>query len=85
MTMYEFDIILKYSHYAHQEEWEQCRFNSYVTVQLNNKKKLKPQDILSFTWDNSQKTMKVTQSDIERLRKLAKKQEEILNNNNNGK
>lgn len=82
MTMFEFEKLLEYSHYAHQDEWEQCRFNSYVNVQMNSKKKLKPQDILPFTWEkkNKEKTI-VSEHEKNRLREFAKKQEELLNQN----
>lgn len=82
MTMFEFEKLLEYSFYAHQDEWEQCRYNSYVNVQMNSKKKLKPQDILPFTWDNNTKRETiVSEKDKKRLREFAKKQEEILNKN----
>lgn len=84
MTMFEFEKLLEYSFYAHQDEWEQCRFNSYVNVQMNTKKKLKPQDILQFTWDKNNNTKRetiVSEKDKNRLREFAKKQEEILNKN----
>lgn len=83
MTMFEFEKLLEYSFYAHQDEWEQCRYNSYVNVQMNSKKKLKPQDILPFTWEknnNKNKTI-VSEKDKNRLREFAKKQEELLNKN----
>lgn len=83
MTMFEFEKLLEYSHYAHQEDWEQCRFNSYVNVQMNSKKKLKPVDIIKFPWENNnkQEIHLVTQDDRNRLREIAKKQEEFLNKN----
>lgn len=82
MTMFEFEKLLEYSFYAHQDEWEQCRYNSYINVQMNTKKKLKPQDILQFTWDNNTKRETiVSEKDKNRLREFAKKQEEILNKN----
>lgn len=82
MTMFEFEKLLEYSFYAHQDEWEQCRFNSYINIQMNSKKKLKPQDILPFTWDNNTKRGTiVSEKDKNRLREFAKKQEELLNKN----
>lgn len=82
--MFEFEKLLEYSFYAHQDEWEQCRFNSYVSVQMNSKKKLKPQDILPFAWDKNNNTKRetiVSEKDKNRLREFAKKQEALLNKN----
>ena len=54
--------------------WEQCRFISYVLAQINSTKKLKPTDILSFTWDKEEdnKNTMITNEDIERLKNKAK-------------
>lgn len=84
MTMFEFEKLLEYSFYAHQDEWEQCRYGSYVNIQMNSKKRLKPQDILPFTWDKNNNTKRetiVSEKDKNRLREFAKKQEELLNKN----
>ena len=54
--------------------WEQCRFISYIIAQVNSTKKLKPTDILSFTWDKEEdnKNTMITNEDIERLKNKAK-------------
>ena len=50
-----------------RNSWEQCRFISYVLAQINSTKKLKPTDILSFTWDEEEKQDK---DKVEELKKL---------------
>lgn len=73
MQMYELDTILMNLHYSTKENWEQCRFNSYITAQCNSSKTLKPNDIIKFPWDNkSDKNESVlTMEDIERLKNKA--------------
>ncbi len=56
---------------------------SYIIAQTNSTKKLKPQDIMKFDWDNvsnttTKKNEKLSEKDIEMFRQKAK---EIINQN----
>ena len=74
MDMTEVASILKYQHYAHSDEWEQSRLISFVIGQVNSKKKLKPSDIIDFSWDNANETniKAVSNEEVKRLREKAK-------------
>jgi len=37
--------------YSVREDWEQTRSICYILAQANSKKKLKPKDIIQFSWD----------------------------------
>ncbi|MEG1543428.1 MAG: hypothetical protein RR382_02725 [Tannerellaceae bacterium] len=50
-----------------EEEWQQVRFGSYVTAQVNSTKQLKPSDILKLPSDP--KTEKL---DLKKLKNTAK-------------
>jgi hypothetical protein len=74
--------------YLNFTEWETARLNAYVTAQVNNKKKLKFQDIAKFAWDSEVEEketsdIEISNEDIERL----KKKSELIKHKciNNGK
>lgn len=52
MQSYEVESILDGFEYKQRTAWEQSRMISYVTAQCNSSKKLKPQDIIRFPWDD---------------------------------
>lgn len=55
------------------ESWEQTRLLAYITAQINSTKKLKPTDIISFSWDEeSTGDTAISNEDIERLKNKAK-------------
>ena len=60
--------------YTNKQEWEQTRFKCYIQAQTQSTKKLNPQDIIKFTWDETtNKENKTTKEDIERLKAKANK------------
>ena len=73
--MYELSTLLKNITKKNKESWEQARMISYVIAQTNSTKKLKPTDILTFSWDNidSNKETSISDKDVERLKEKSKK------------
>lgn len=73
MKWYEVEACIKGLENKNKASWEQCRFLSYIIAQVNSTKKLKPTDILSFTWDkeDDNKNTMITNEDIERLKNKA--------------
>jgi hypothetical protein len=62
----EIGLICESYNYSLQPAWEQARYIAYVTAQVNSKKKLKPTDILKFTWDVDQ-PVTTTNKDVQRM------------------
>lgn len=73
MKWYEVEACIKGLENKNKASWEQCRFISYMIAQVNSTKKLKLNDILSFTWDKEEdnKNTMITNEDIERLKNKA--------------
>lgn len=77
MEWYEVAAALNYIHYSHMTEWEQTRTVAYVTAQVNSTKKIKPEEVIKFPWDDKmtqeqKETMTaITKEDIERLNNMA--------------
>jgi hypothetical protein len=85
MQEYEVSELLDGIPYLDKNDWERSRYSIYTNIQMNSKKKLKPTDVLKFSWDNEDNdtTTSITNADIERLNKKS----EIISKNifNNGK
>lgn len=85
MQEYEVSELLDGIPYLDKNDWERSRYSIYTNIQMNSKKKLKPTDVLKFSWDNEDNdtTTSITNEDIERLNKKS----EIISKNifNNGK
>ena len=77
MQYYELDIILSMLEYTTKQDWEQTRFLSYITAQTQSTKKLNPQDVLKFSWDEAtnkeNKNTYISTEDVERLKAKANK------------
>ena len=77
MQYYELDIILSMLEYTTKQDWEQTRFQSYITAQTQSTKKLNPQDVLKFSWDEAtnkeNKNTYISTEDVERLKAKANK------------
>lgn len=79
MQWYEIESCLKGLENKNKAGWEQSRFISYIIAQVNSRKKLKPTDILSFTWDKPTKEdTTISNSDIQRLKDKAKETLKLL-------
>lgn len=56
-----------------RNSWEQARIIAYITAQCNSSKKLKPTDIMQFTWDEeTYGDTSISNDDIKRLKEKAK-------------
>ena len=57
---------------------------SYVTAQVNSKKRLRPTDLISFAWESTdqqqaqQQETTLTMEDVERIKIAAKEREKLL-------
>lgn len=72
MQMYELEPLISNIHKKNKESWEQTRLLAYITAQVNSTKKLKPTDIISFSWDDETGDTAISNEDIERLKNKAK-------------
>jgi hypothetical protein len=54
---------------AEREEWERTRFSAYMTAQMNSTKKLKPEQIIKFKWDDEVKSTPTTKEQFEEYKK----------------
>lgn len=79
MQMYELNFMLDSLNYSERDMMEMMRFNSYITAQVNSKKKMKPKDIIAFPWDNEvdEQDKHISDDDISRLKNKAK---QFINN-----
>ena len=74
MEVYEINAIMKNLHYKNQDNWEIGRLISYCICQTQCRKKITPQDIITFDWDKKGENENITEisnEEIERLRKKA--------------
>lgn len=81
MEFYEIPVIVEGINHKHKESWEQTRFISYITAQVNSTKNLKPTDILKFAWDVDTKDTYISNEDVERLKNRSNEIAKQLNNN----
>ena len=73
MQMYELQPIISNIHKRNKEHWEQTRLLAYITAQVNSTKKLKPSDIITFSWDNTTTgNTTISNEDVQRLKNKAK-------------
>lgn len=74
MAMYEIEPLVSNLLLRHKESWEQTRLLAFILAQVNSTKKLKPTDIISFTWDNEAVgNTAISNEDVERLKNKALK------------
>ena len=83
MQPYEVNDIISCLQYADVNLWESNRINGYIIAQSNSKKKLSPQDIIKFPWDEVEleKNIEISNEDIQRLKEKSK----TIKINTNGK
>jgi hypothetical protein len=73
MQMYELEPLISNLHRKDRNSWEQARMIAYVIAQCNSTKKLKPTDIMQFTWDSDTiGETSISNEDIKRLKEKAK-------------
>ncbi|CDE61286.1 putative uncharacterized protein [Parabacteroides sp. CAG:409] len=77
MQWYEINALLNGR--ENRTSWEQTRMICYMIAQVNSTKKLKPTDILSFTWDDKKvEDTAISNTDIDRLKNKAKQTLKLL-------
>lgn len=52
--MYEFEALMDNLYLVDKNQWEQTRTLAYIIAQGNSTKKLSPDKILSFPWDEEE-------------------------------
>lgn len=82
MSVFELNALLSRQHLRYKEQWEIMRMSAFVGVQTMAKNKLKPTDILNFSWDEPTTPKHPELTKEERIQK-AKAFEQQLNNNLN--
>lgn len=77
MQFYEIPIMVRNMNLKHKDSWEQTRFISFITAQVNSSKKLKPSDLMVFSWDEEveDKSKSISNEDRERLKNKSKQYE----------
>lgn len=68
---------MKYQYYSYKDGWEQARLIAYMVAQVNSKRTLKMDDILSFPWEKDEAEPEhitsITKEEIEQLKAEAQK------------
>ena len=81
ISSYELKALMEYGYLRNKEEWEQTRFQSYVTAQCQSAKKIKATDIIKFSWEEKQnitpRQKEIDKKKIEQIKQMAK---EIIKN-----
>ena len=81
MKFYEFNSLLETIVENEKLCWEQTRFLSYITAQVNSRKKLKVTDILKFGWDDNYNNNDISTQNID-IKSLREKLNELENEQN---
>lgn len=82
MQMYEINALMDNKHLSVKDSWEQARMIAYMIAQVNSKKKLNPDDVIKFSWDENTASgdTSISDEDIERLRQKADNYLKMINN-----
>ena len=80
MQFYEVETLLENLWMKDKASWEQTRTISYITAQCQSSKKLNPEDLMKFPWDEKVEKIEDTPEEIENMRKEMKAMEDRLNN-----
>ena len=81
MQCYEVSALFGNLWMKDKENWEQARMMMYVTAQVNTKKKLTPEKLLKFPWDNKVNGGggdELTKEKVEALRRQAEEMKKYL-------
>lgn len=77
-TEWELNDIVSNIPYLDRNMWEIGRMQSYITAQVNSRRKLQFSDICKFKWEEEPKEesdIEISTEDINRLKQLAKQWE----------
>lgn len=80
MELYELNWLLPNIELASKLDMERMRFQCYITAQTQSTKKLKPTDIMQFSWDNKVNE-KIDAPSLEDKQRLIEKMKLITNKN----
>lgn len=76
MQIYEVSALLEKMQYRHRDAWEQTRLIMYVIAQSNSKKKLSPEEIMKFPWEDEkgseERMPEPTEEEVNALREKMK-------------
>ena len=79
MQFYEVETLIENLWRKNKESWEQTRTVGYITAQCQSTKKLDPQELMPFPWENKVEKVEDTPEEIEMMRKEMKDMENKLN------
>ena len=79
MQLYEVETLIENLWRKNKESWEQTRTVGYITAQCQSTKKLDPQELMPFPWENKVDKVEDTPEEIEMMRKEMKDMENKLN------
>ena len=79
MLLTELQDILDNIQFADRSLWEALRINSFITCQVNSRKKLKLTDVYRLPFDETEDTEQFTKEDIEQMQKQSKILEDYIN------
>lgn len=79
MQFYEIEALIENMWMKDKTSWEQTRTVGYITAQCQSTKKISPQDMMPFPWENKVEKVEDTPEEIEMIRKEMKDMENKLN------
>lgn len=79
MQLYEVETLIENLWRKNKESWEQTRTVGYITAQCQSTKKIDPQEMMPFPWENKVEKVEDTPEEIEMMRKEMKDMENKLN------
>jgi len=78
MLLTELQDILDNIQFADRSLWEALRINSFITCQVNSRKKLRLTDVYRLPFDEAE-TEQMTKEDFEQMQKQSKILEDYIN------
>lgn len=81
MEEYEVQSIIENLEYNERGDWERTRFLAYCNLQKSSSKRLSPQDLITFQWENEESSTDqingnsnepLSKEDLEKLKAQAK-------------
>lgn len=79
MEMYELEALMDNLYLVDKADWEQTRTLGYIIAQGNSTKKLTPQKIMKFPWDEEENQReRISEDDKKRYDEMWKKEEERI-------
>lgn len=79
LLLTEFFDILDNIQFCDRSLWEAQRINSFITCQVNSRKKLKLQDIYKLPFDETDETEQMTKEDLDQMQQQSQMLEDYIN------